>query len=89
MSQQLPLPHLSAEAEVVLEPRRVAMHRASIALQMLAGIVMAGALAATFVPTDPDPLVVIYFAAPSLALAMASNHLDGRNVLTGGSRRRR
>ena len=89
MSQQLPLPHLSAEAEVVLEPRPVAMHRASIALRMLAVIVMAGALAAIFVPTDPDPLVVIYFAAPSLALAMASNHLDGRNMLTGDSRRRR
>ena len=53
MSQQSPLPHLSAEAEVALEPRPVAMHRASIALRMLAVIVIAGALAAMLCPDRP------------------------------------
>jgi hypothetical protein len=50
---------------------------------------MLGALAAMFVPADPDPLVVIWFSAPSLALAMLSNHLDGRSLLTGDPRKGR
>lgn len=60
-----------------------ARRRLTVAARVLGGIVMLGALAAMFVPVDPDPVVVLWFAAPSLALAMLSNHLDGRSLLTG------
>jgi hypothetical protein len=61
----------------------------SIAARVAAGIAMLGALAAMFVPADPDLLVVFSLAVPSLALAVMSRYLDGRNLLTGTSRRRR
>ena len=35
-----------------------------------------------------DPVITIAFAAPSLALAMISNHLDGRTLLMGDKRDR-
>ena len=60
----------------------------SLAARGAAGIALLGALAAMFVPAHPDLLVVLYYAGPSLALAMMSRHLDGRNLLTGASRRR-
>ena len=60
----------------------------SVAARVAAGIAMLGALAAVFVPAAPDLLVVFALVVPSLALAMMSRHLDGRNLLTGASRRR-
>jgi hypothetical protein len=65
-----------------------ARRRVSVAARVLAGIVMLGALAAMFVPADPDALVVIWFAAPLLAVALVSNHLDGRSLLIGDPRKR-
>lgn len=85
-------PHSAARPAAdpaVVAPQVTALHRASVAFRVLAGVVMVAALAAMFVPSHPDPLVVIYFAAPSLALASVSNHLDGRHPLTGNPRRGR
>jgi hypothetical protein len=60
----------------------------SIAARAVAGIALLGALTAVLVPAHPDLLVVFAFAVPSWGLAMMSRHLDGRNLLTGASRRR-
>jgi len=60
----------------------------SVAARATAGIALLGALAAVFVPAHPDLLVVFALAVPSSGLAMMSRHLDGRNLLTGASRRR-
>ena len=59
----------------------------SLAARGAAGIALLGALSAMFVPAHPDLLVVLFFAGPSLALALTSRHLDGRNLFTGASRR--
>ena len=77
----MPPSYRSPHARTAAVPN--ARRRLSVAARVLAGIAMLGALAAMFVPVDPDPLVVIWFAAPSLALALLSNHLDGRSLLIG------
>jgi hypothetical protein len=60
----------------------------SVAARATAGIALLGALAAVLVPAHPDLLVVVALVASSLASALMSRHLDGRNLLTGASRRR-
>jgi hypothetical protein len=80
----MPPQHHSPQVQTVALP--TAGRWLSVVARVVAGLVMLGALAAVFVPEHPDPLVVISFAGPSLALAMLSHHLDGRTLLTGDPR---